>query len=262
MKLKNTKILITGANRGIGAALSKECATRGARLVLVARKIEPQFINELKNLGAQEVNTLTADLSLRDQVEKLVVQIKSQHKDLDILVNNAGLLTGGLLEEQPLDKIYEMFQVNLLALVHLTHGLLPQLLTRKKGKIVNNASVSGVMHFPCATTYTAAKTGVVAFTEALKQEVKGTGVSTLLLLTPGIKTRMFDEISDLYAKNMDLDFLAAHLSAEEWALKVCDAMESDAETLAPDGASFVGLKMARHFPSLFEKIVRKKFRRT
>jgi len=262
MRIENSKVLVTGANRGIGEALAKEFALRGARLVLVARKLEPSFIKELEQLGAPKVDFIAADLSERKLVEKLVVQVKDDHKDLDILVNNAGLLTGGLLEEQPLDKIYEMFQVNLLALVHLTHGILPQLLARKKGKIVNNASVSGVMHFPCATTYTAAKTGVVAFTEALRQEVRGTGVTTLLLLTPGIKTRMFKEIGDLYGKNMDLDFLAAHMSPEEWALKVCDAVELDSDNLNPNGSSFIGLKIAQHLPSLFDKIVRKKFRRT
>ena len=103
---------------------------------------------------------------------------------MDVLVNNAGLMTGGLLEEQDVDDIYAMFQVNLVALVHLTRLLLPAMLERRRGMIVNNASISGYAWFPSATTYAAAKTGVVAFSESLGRELKGTGVGVLHLVTP------------------------------------------------------------------------------
>ena len=97
---------------------------------------------------------------------------------MDLLVNNAGLMTGGLLEEQDVDEIYAMFQVNLVAVVHLTSLLLPAMLERGRGKIVNNASISGYAWFPAASTYAAAKTGVVAFSESLRRELKGTGVES------------------------------------------------------------------------------------
>src|SRR5690606_35695070 len=102
--------------------------------------------------------------------------------------------TGGLLEDQPIDSIYSMFQVNLVGLIHLTHGMMKHILKRPEAMIVNNSSVSGVMHLPCTTTYTAAKTGVVAFSSSLRQDLKGTNVKVLTLITPGVKTRMFDDI--------------------------------------------------------------------
>ena len=100
-------------------------------------------------------------------------------------MNNAGLMTGGLLEEQDIDDIYAMFQVNLAAVVHLTKLVLPGMLERGRGTIVNNASISGYAWFPGATTYAAAKTGVVAFSESLRRELRGTGVNVLHLVTPG-----------------------------------------------------------------------------
>ena len=103
-------------------------------------------------------------------------------------MNNAGLMTGGLLEEQDLDGIYAMFQVNLVGVVHLTQAVLPGMIERGLGKVVNNASISGYAYFPAATTYAASKAGVVAFTESLRRELKGTGVTTLHLVTPGVDT--------------------------------------------------------------------------
>ena len=101
------------------------------------------------------------DLSTRESIEACV-----DAPDLtavDVLVNNAGRMTGGLLEEQDLDDVYAMFQVNLVAVVHLTRRVLPGMIERGRGMIVNNASISGYASFPAASTYTASKTGVVAF---------------------------------------------------------------------------------------------------
>ena len=85
-------------------------------------------------------------------------------------------MTGGLLEEQDTDDIYAMFQVNLVGLVQLTGPVLPGMLERGRGKIVNNASITGYAYFPATTTYAAAKAGVVAFSESLRRELRGTGV--------------------------------------------------------------------------------------
>ena len=179
---------------------------------------------------------------------------------VDILINNAGQLTGGLLEEQPLDDIYSMFQVNVLAVVHLTRGLIPGMVKRGRGKIVNNASVSAVMHFPCATTYAASKAAVLALTECLQIELKGTGVSALGLITPGIQTRMFNEIEVKYGANFDVP--KDSISPEEYALQVCNAIESDQEMLEPRGATGIGLAIARYAPKLFRWEASRRFRRS
>jgi NAD(P)-dependent dehydrogenase (short-subunit alcohol dehydrogenase family) len=129
--------------------------------------------------GAREVRNLTVDLSTRESIEEAAGSLPP----LDLLVNNAGLMTGGLLEEQDTDDIYAMFQVNLVGLVHLTKLVLPGMVERGRGTIVNNASISGYAWFPATTTYAAAKTGVVAFSESLRRELRGTGVQVLHLVT-------------------------------------------------------------------------------
>src|SRR5690606_27324673 len=123
---------------------------------------DPEILKELKNEGAKSVTIWEADLSTRDGVQNLLDKLADT--PIDILFNNAGILTGGLLETQNLDEVYKMFQINVNSLVHLTHGLLPGMLSRKRGKIINNSSVSAYMNFPSASTYSASKAAVAAFT--------------------------------------------------------------------------------------------------
>lgn len=259
MKLEKQNILVTGANRGIGLGLAEMFARAGAHLHLVVRRDDPELVAKLRDLGALSVRVWLADLSDREQVEKLVRDIQDQNVVIDILVNNAGLLTGGLIEQQPLDEIYQMFQVNLLSLIHLTRGLLPGMIKRGRGKIINNASVSAFMHFPCATTYAASKSAVVAFTNCLDSELKGTGVTTLCLITPGIKTRMFDEISKKYGKNIEVP--DEYISTEKYSERVKEAIVFDQRHLLPKGLTALGLGLSKYLPSLFRWETQRRFRR-
>lgn len=260
MEISKSHVLITGSNRGIGRAVALKLAEDKAHLHLANRTQDPELEAECLKAGAASVTNYFVDLTSREQIQKFCDQIRNQ--PIDILFNNAGQLTGGLLEEQPLDDIYSMFQVNVNAVVHITHELLPGMLSRKKGKIINNSSVSGVMNMPCASTYSAAKTGVAAFTNCLRNELQGTGVTTLLLLTPGIQTRMFDDIPKKYGKNLDLSFLEQSMTAKEYARRIREAILEDVETLKPSGATGVGLLLAQHLPGVFDKIIGQKFKRT
>ncbi len=257
MKIQGKNFLITGANRGIGRAVAAMAAQQKANLYLVSRKDDPALLSEMQKLGAPSVHILTADLATREGVDQLLAQIK--HVPVDILFNNAGILTGGLLENQPLDDIYTLTQVNITSIFHLTRALIPNMISRGQGKIINNASVSAFMHFPCASTYAASKAAVVAFTNCLELELSGTGVSTLCLVTPGIKTRMFDEISDKYSQNFDIP--TEHISPEEYAERIRKAIEADDTYLMPQGATAIGLWIARNMNGLFKSQVIKRFRR-
>lgn len=257
MEIAGRQVLITGANRGIGRGLAKMAAESQAHLHLAVRQADEDFKQELLKAGAPSVRFWVSDLASRQGTEALLQALSEQ--EIDILINNAGQLTGGLIEEQPLDEIYSMFQVNLLSLVQLTRGLLPGMVKRGRGKIVNNASVSAIMHFPCASTYAASKAAVLAFTDCIRAELKGTGVETLCLLTPGIKTRMFDEIEVKYGKNFETP--KDSISPSQYAQIVKDAILNDLEYLEPGGVTGIGLKMARHTPSLFNWIAQKRFRR-
>ncbi|MCR9205645.1 MAG: SDR family NAD(P)-dependent oxidoreductase, partial [Halobacteriovoraceae bacterium] len=207
MDLNGKQVLITGANRGIGLGLAKAINEKGAIVFLGMRNPDSFNTGEQNFAHPENAKPIKIDLGSRETIESFLEENKD--KEWDILVNNAGQLTGGLLENQETDDIYSMYQVNLVGLTHLTQKILPGMIKRGRGKIVNNASVSGVMHLPCASTYAAAKTAVVALTNSLTLELEGTGVSTLTLITPGIKTRMFDQITDLYGDHVDLSLLSS-----------------------------------------------------
>lgn len=260
MNLKNKNIIITGASRGIGLALAKELARKETNLFLVARSFDKTLKAELFKFGALSIELIEADLSQKNEIDKLSSSLVKNNIDIDILINNAGQLTGGLLEEQNPDEIESMLSVNLNAVIRLTRLLLPNMLKRKTGKIVNNSSVSGKMFMPCASTYAAAKAGVVAFTESLKQELRETGVSTLLLITPGVKTNMFDDIEKLYGSHLDLSFVKS-IPAESWAKRVVDAITDDKDILMPQGSSRIGVWIGQHLPDLLEKTLASRFKR-
>jgi uncharacterized protein len=246
METKGANILITGANRGIGTAVAKRLA-----------KHDSALISDLKKAGAKDVVVIETDLSSRAGVDALAKEISKLK--IDILFNNAGLLTGGLLEEQPIDDIYNMLQVNVNALIHLSQAVLPQMLKRKKGLIINHSSVSGIMHLPCASTYAASKAAVLAFTNSLRQELKNTGVQTLVLITPGIKTRMFDKIEDLYGKNIATP--KDTISTEKYAEMIREAIVENLDILNPSGLTGAAVQVAKYLPVLFEKAVSFKFKR-
>lgn len=258
MKIQDQHFLITGSNRGIGRAVAEMAAQEKAFLHLAVRSEDAELVKRLKELGASGVKVWKADLSSREEIESLLRDLKDQR--IDILFNNAGQLTGGLLEKQPLDEIYSMFQVNVNALVHLTRALLPGMVKRKHGKIINHASVSAFMHFPCASTYAASKAAVVAFTDCVQAELQGTGVSTLCLVTPGIKTRMFDEIEIKYGQNFEVP--TDSISPEEYAEQIKQAILKDETYLIPGGTTGLGLWISKYVPALFRKEVQRRFKRS
>ena len=259
MNFANKHIFITGSNRGIGLAFARHGASLGCHLYLLNRSaIEGSDRQELVDKGAASIEEIAIDLLDRESIASVLAEL--QDKRIDVFINNAGLLTGGLIEEQPLDDIYNMLQVNVNALIQISRGLVPILLKQQAGVIVNNASVSGKMFFPCASTYAASKAAVVAFTECLSQELQGTGASTLLVITSGVKTEMYDNIKNLYGSNLELDFLSA-IPGDEWAKMVFQAIARGDRICWPPGASKFGVRFAHHFPTLFQKVIRRKFHR-
>jgi short-subunit dehydrogenase len=231
MDLQGKTALVTGANRGIGRAIAQALAREPLALLLAGTRA-PGEMDPITAPpgGAREIRPVEIDLSSRATIERGSAALPA----IDLLVNNAGRLTGGLLEEQDLDDIYAMFQVNLVAVTHLTWAVLPGMIRRGHGKIVNNSSISGYAYFPATTTYAAAKAGVVAFSEALRRELDGTGVSVLHLVTPGVKTDMGDSTLEIWGRHMDTSAWELQ-PASEWAGKVVTAIRSDDAVLGPGG---------------------------
>jgi short-subunit dehydrogenase len=257
MQIRDKVVLITGASRGIGLACAQELNKRGAKVILANRGPDSELKSHFKH--PENVELVTLDLSSGESIDSLAQKILQEGR-LDILFNNAGQLTGGLLEEQPVDDILNMYQVNLVGTVHLTRLLLPALLKRPEGKVIFNASVSGVMSLPCASTYASSKNALVALARSLQIELKKTNVSTLTLITPGIKTRMFDKIPKLYGDYMDVSNLSS-ISPEKYALLVAKAIEDDKLEYWPKGSVAVALFLSQHFQTLFRFLASLSFKR-
>jgi uncharacterized protein len=224
MELNGTTVLVTGANRGIGRAIAERLSQEPVAEVLFGAR-DPATVERLARGRAVAV-----DLSTRESIEASVAGLPA----VDVLVNNAGLMTGGLLEEQSLDDVYAMFQVNLVAVAHLTARLLPGMLERGRGLIVNNASISGYAAFPAASTYAAAKAGVVALSESLRRELKPAGIDVMHLVTPGVETDMLDATRDAYGAHMQTAGWPS-VPAEAWADKVVEAMKRGDHIVGPGG---------------------------
>ncbi len=261
MDLAGATALVTGANRGIGRALVERLSELPLRRVLAgARSVESFQALAPPAAGALEVRAIHMDLSSQTSIDECCEELGGELGDIDLLINNAGLMTGGLLEQQAIEQVYAMFQVNLVAVTHLTRRVLPGMLARRSGTIVNNASISGYAYFPAASTYAASKAGVVAFTESLRRELRGTGVRSMHLVTPGVTTDMLGATEEVYGRHMDTSGWD-RIPADEWAAKVVGAIEADRRVLGPGGRSSLA-KLAAHAPaSVLDAITARLFSR-
>ncbi len=235
MDLAGATALVTGANRGIGRALVQALAARPLRLILAGVRTPADFDPPaLPAGGASAVRAVRMGLSSRESIELCCAELGEELARIDLLINNAGLMTGGLLEEQNIEEVYAMFQVNLVAVAHLTQRVLPGMLARGTGIVVNNSSISGYAHLPAASTYAASKAGVVAFSEALRRELRGTGVGVLHLVTPGVATDMLEATETAYGRYMDTSAWGG-VPPAQWAQRVLAAIEGDRRVLGPGG---------------------------
>lgn len=249
MDLATSTCLVTGANRGIGLAVAASLAERGARVLAGVR--DPGGMPSLD--GAGEV--IEIDLADRASIERAAAGAGT----VDVLVNNAGVLQAGQLEREDVDHLYEVLQVNLAGAIHLARLLLPGMLERRRGTIVNNASISGYAFFPGSSVYAASKAGLVGFSESLRRELRGTGVGVLHLVTPSIDTRMMDEVVESYRANQDLSGMR-RTSPEAWANRVVEAIEDGRSVLDPGGSERLA-KLASRGPGLLLDLVSRGFDR-
>ncbi len=167
-------ILITGASSGIGRACAQLFGTqKGYRVVLAARRLArlEEIANEIRTSGGEALPIAT-DISQIDQIQRLVEHTLKEYGQIDVLLNNAGFGRTKWLEQlDPTREIELQLQVNLSGVIQTSRAVLPQMIERKSGQIINMASVAGLTGTPTYTIYAATKFGVRGFTEALRREV-------------------------------------------------------------------------------------------
>ncbi len=176
-QLKGMVVLLTGGSRGIGPIVAEVLAKRGANIALAARS-ESGLQDVATRLSETGTNALVMPIDLRQssQRENLVADVISKFGKIDVLINNAGLETEGAYAELSWPTIQDTIEVNLIAPMALTRLVLPKMLERKEGHIVNIASIAAKSGAPYAATYSGTKAGLAEWTRALRLELANTGV--------------------------------------------------------------------------------------
>jgi uncharacterized protein len=202
--------VVTGASSGIGLAFARELARRGHRTLAVARRrdrLEALAVEAAKQGGS--VEPLAADLGTAKGLA-LVVERMVGLGAIDLLVNNAGIATSGDFQHSSLEQELGAIRLNIDGVVTLTHAVLGEMLRRRSGAIINVASVVAFQPFPHFAIYAASKAFVLSFSEALAEELKGSGVRILALCPGAAKTEM-----SVFSQNEGLLGKLPSLSADE-----------------------------------------------
>ncbi|MGI9485040.1 MAG: SDR family NAD(P)-dependent oxidoreductase [Geminicoccaceae bacterium] len=190
--------LITGASSGIGKELARAHAMAGGDVILTARRKSPleSLQHELHETYGIAAAVMAVDLTDPNGCQLLYDNIKSQDLKVDILINNAGFGGHGFFHERDLDWNLAMVDLNVKAIMSLTHLCLQDMLARGHGKILNVGSTAAMIPGPLHATYHASKAFVSSFSQALANELEGTGI-TVTMLAPGPVDTDFFDVSDM-----------------------------------------------------------------
>jgi short-subunit dehydrogenase len=227
MRWNGSVAVVTGASRGIGRAVARAAAARGAQVGLISRS-QDELDAVLKEIDGRGT-VATADVADRAQSERALASIESALGPIDILVNNAGIGAYGAFEDADVDLFEKLMRVNYLGTIYPMKAVLPGMLARRRGHIVNVASIAGRIGAPFEAAYSASKFAVAGLSEAVAIEVgtRGVGVS---VVNPGpVDTDFFDARGVPYARKTPKP-----VSAERVANDVIAAVEKNKlETYVP-----------------------------
>jgi len=187
---------ITGASSGIGKATAQAFAAAGARLLLAARRVERLEAERagLKQAGAPDVHTLALDVRDADKVGQAVRDLPEAWKEIDILVNNAGLSRGlDKLHEGKLEDWDEMIDTNVKGLLYVSRAVIPGMVARGRGHVVNLGSTAGHMTYPGGAVYCATKAAEKSITEGMREDLLGTDIR-VTTVDPGMVETEFSEV--------------------------------------------------------------------
>ncbi|WP_444902611.1 SDR family NAD(P)-dependent oxidoreductase [Microbulbifer sp. SSSA007] len=253
-------VLITGASSGIGEAFAYECAKKGANLILVSRNYRAlsEVARKIEGRYSVKVDIIEIDLSVEGAAQKLYIETQSRGLAIDILVNNAGFGKWGNFQDFDLKTYRSLLQLNINTLTELCYLYLPEMKSRNTGGIINVASSAALMPVPYAGVYSASKSYVLNFSEALHNELLGTGVTVTCLCPSGTKTNFAEVANNKVSVDENLYETAEHVALvgingflakksyvlsgkQKWTLVLLPRLLSRAMLLKLSGRVFKGI---------------------
>ncbi|MGP0689619.1 SDR family oxidoreductase [Priestia aryabhattai] len=194
--IQDKVVIITGVSSGIGEATAKELASKGAKLVMAARREDRlmKLQEEIQNNGGDAIYKVT-DVSSHEQMEELANCALKEFGKIDVMINNAGLMPLSPVHERKINEWDMMVDVNIKGVLYGIASVLPSMRERKEGHIINVSSVAGHLAFPASSVYSGTKFAVRAITEGLRQEEAANNIRTTIISPGAVATELTDHIS-------------------------------------------------------------------
>ncbi|KAF6574804.1 MULTISPECIES: SDR family oxidoreductase [Paenibacillus] len=225
-------VIITGASSGIGEAAAKELASKGAKLVLAARREDrlKKLQDEIEQSGGEAVYKVT-DVSLHQQMEDLAAYALNKFGKIDVLVNNAGIMPQAFLALKKVDEWDRMIDVNIKGVLYAIGAVLPSMRERKSGHIINLSSVAGHNIYPGGTVYCGTKHAVRAISEGLRQEeaMSGTNIRVTNISPGAVTSELLETTTDPAMKAGLDDFYKIAIDADSIARAIAFAIEQPSD---------------------------------
>jgi len=250
MKLEGCNALITGASAGIGRQFACQLAGRARSIILIARREESliELADELRQHRPNlRIYVRKVDLSDFVQLQDLLDWIDREKLNVDLLINNAGLGDSGSFANSDPVRNKQMTLVNITALTSLTRHLLPQMIAKRRGGILNVSSSAGFLPIPGLAVYAATKAYVASFSEALRAELRGTGV-TVCALCPGPVVTEFQQVAKRKGVQPDIGPKFLIVTVEQVVRDALAALEAERPLVIPGLAMKLLMLLARSMP--------------
>jgi NADP-dependent 3-hydroxy acid dehydrogenase YdfG len=231
--IKGKVVIITGASSGIGEATAKELASKGAKVVLAARREDrlKKLQDEIQASGGQAIYKVT-DVASRKQVEELATYALKEYGQIDVLVNNAGLMPQAFLAENKVDEWDRMIDVNIKGVLYAIAAIVPSMRERKSGHVINISSIAGHNIYPGGTVYCGTKFAVTAISDGLRQEeaMLGNNIRVTNVSPGAVTSELLETITAPSVKASLEEIYKIAISADRIALAIALAIELPSDT--------------------------------